>query len=204
MKQLLGVTVFSIDPYQIGYENEEGIASGAFWFYRKLGFRPVRPELLKLTLSEERKMAKNPQHRTSAATLRRLAAGHMLFDGSGSRNGAREWDRFQVRHIGLAVQRRMAREFNGNAEQIRAASSEFVCRALEVKRPRNEISERTFADLALVIAMIPALPRWTREDKEQASSVILAKIAPDEAIYLKKMQKHASLRASFIQLGSKR
>ena len=30
-RHLLGVTAFSIDPYQIGYENEEGIESGAFW-----------------------------------------------------------------------------------------------------------------------------------------------------------------------------
>ena len=42
-RHLLGVTAFSLDPYQIGYENEEGIESGAFWFYRKLGFRPTDP-----------------------------------------------------------------------------------------------------------------------------------------------------------------
>ncbi|MDX9733896.1 MAG: hypothetical protein RBU36_07200, partial [Thermoanaerobaculia bacterium] len=29
----------SVDPYQVGLGNEEAIASGAFWFYRKLGFR---------------------------------------------------------------------------------------------------------------------------------------------------------------------
>src|SRR5438067_8107023 len=80
MRQLLGVTVFSIDPYQVGHENEEGIESGAFWFYRKLGFRPVRPELMKLTLSEEQKIATKRDYRTSARTLRRLAAGHMLFE----------------------------------------------------------------------------------------------------------------------------
>ena len=57
MHQLLGVSVFSIDPYQVGHENEEGIESGAFWFYRKLGFRPVRPELMKLTLAEEAPMS---------------------------------------------------------------------------------------------------------------------------------------------------
>src|SRR5205823_13688917 len=86
MRQVLGVTVFSIEPYQIGHENEEGIESGAFWFYRKLGFRPVRPELMKLTLSEEQKIATKRDYRTSARTLRRLAAGHMLFemDVSGS------------------------------------------------------------------------------------------------------------------------
>src|SRR5207237_9312545 len=31
MRQLLGVTVLSIEPYQIGHENEEGFDSGAFW-----------------------------------------------------------------------------------------------------------------------------------------------------------------------------
>jgi len=30
LRQFLGVTVFSIDPYQVGHENEEGIESGAF------------------------------------------------------------------------------------------------------------------------------------------------------------------------------
>jgi hypothetical protein len=39
MRRLTGASSFSLDPYQIGFENEEGIQSGAFWFYRKLGFR---------------------------------------------------------------------------------------------------------------------------------------------------------------------
>src|SRR5438128_10517348 len=90
MQQLLGVSVISIDPYQVGHENEEGIESGAFWFYRKLGFRPVQQELMKLTLSEERKLAADPRRRTSARTLRRLAAGHMVFEMPGVSVGA--WD----------------------------------------------------------------------------------------------------------------
>ena len=202
MKQLFGVTVFSIDPYQVGHENEEGIESGAFWFYRKLGFRPVRPDLMKLTLAEERKMAENPRRRTSAAMLRKLAAGPMLFDSSGSRNGAGEWDRFQVRNIGLAVQRRMEREFNGDAERIRSASSEFVCRALRIKLPQDENAARTFTDLALVVAMIPSLSKWSRQQRELAADILFAKSGTDESLYLKKMQKHAFLRASILQLGS--
>ena len=88
MRQLLGVTVFSIDPYQAGHENEEGIESGAFWFYRKLGFRPVRPELMKLTLTEEQKIAAHGGYQTPARTLRKLAAGHLLFEMPGASVGA--------------------------------------------------------------------------------------------------------------------
>ena len=130
-KQLLGVTAFSIDPYQIGHENEEGIESGAFWFYRKLGFRPTRSELLKLTLQEEKKIATRPGYRTPARTLRKLAAGYMIFEMSGTSRGA--WDRFQVRKIGLAVQRRMARDFGGDAEKIRGRSLQDVTRALDLR-----------------------------------------------------------------------
>src|SRR5437588_5062893 len=109
MQQLLGATVFSIDPYQAGHENEEGIESGAFWFYRKLGFRPVRPELMKLARTEEQRIAATRGYRTPARTLRRLAAGHMLFEALPTT--AHDWDRFEVRNVGLAVQRRMALEF---------------------------------------------------------------------------------------------
>jgi hypothetical protein len=39
----MGTTCVSVYPYQLGHENEEAIESGAFWFYRKLGFRPGAP-----------------------------------------------------------------------------------------------------------------------------------------------------------------
>src|SRR5713101_2816233 len=122
MRQLLGVTVFSIDPYQAGHENEEGIESGAFWFYRKLGFRPVRTELMKLALGEEQRIAASRGYRTPARTLRKLAAGHMLFEIPRTERHARvsEWDQFEVRNVGLAVQQRMARDFGGDAQTIRA------------------------------------------------------------------------------------
>jgi len=53
----MGTTVVSVYPYQLGHDNEEAIESGAFWFYRKLGFRPGRPDLLKLAEREEKKIA---------------------------------------------------------------------------------------------------------------------------------------------------
>ena len=42
-RQILRARCFSVDPYQIGLENDEALDSGAFWFYRKLGFRPLDP-----------------------------------------------------------------------------------------------------------------------------------------------------------------
>lgn len=197
MRQLLGVTVFSIEPYQIGHENEEGIESGAFWFYRKLGFRPVRPEILKLTQAEERKVANDRRYRTSARTLRKLAAGYMLFETQAATKKSGEWDRFEARSIGLALQRRMAQEFRGNPKKFRAHSVDLVRRALNVE------ALTSVSDLPLVLAMIPDLKNWSSADKELAARVLSAKHGRDEAGFLKQMQKHALLRAFMIGLGSK-
>jgi hypothetical protein len=97
-----GVTAFSLDPYQIGYENEEGIASGAFWFYRKLGFRPTQEDTLRLALKEEEKLATRKGYRTPAFTLRKLAKSPMILELDQERKG--DWDRFHVRNIGFKAQ----------------------------------------------------------------------------------------------------
>jgi hypothetical protein len=73
------VATFSVDPYQIGHENEEAIASGAFWFYRKLGFSPESKEACALLAKEEKKIEKNPAYRTGAATLRKLARARLIY-----------------------------------------------------------------------------------------------------------------------------
>jgi hypothetical protein len=105
-RQVLGVTCFSVDPYQIGLENPEAVDSGAFWFYRKLGFRPVDPKVAALMEREERRMAKTPGYRSSKRTLEKLAEGYLLFEAPSSEKGV--WDNFRVRNVGLAVERARA------------------------------------------------------------------------------------------------
>ena len=43
LRALFGCDSFAIDPYQLGHHNAEGLSSGAWWFYYKLGFRPIDP-----------------------------------------------------------------------------------------------------------------------------------------------------------------
>ena len=205
MRQLLGVTVFSIDPYQIGRDNEEGIESGAFWFYRKLGFRPVRPALLELTLAEERRMAAQRGYRSPARTLRKLADGHMLYDvpQAGRGNAGHEWDRFEVRNIGLAVQRSMAAKYTGDARAMRADSAAYIARLLDIDASRwSEEARHLFEGLALVLAMIPGIGRWSAGEKHLAARIVRAKARGEEARYLRLMQTHTRLREALVRYGS--
>jgi hypothetical protein len=200
-KQLLGVTVFTLDPYQIGFENEEGIESGAFWFYRKLGFRPARRDLLKLTEQEEKKIAARAGYRTPAGTLRKLAAGFMIYESSESTQGV--WDDFQVRNIGLAVQRRMARDFNGDPEKIRRRSMEELTQVLELPEGKWKSGElRVFSEIAPALALVSGLDSWSQAEKDLVAEIISAKASPNESNYLKALQRHPRLRAELVRLGS--
>jgi hypothetical protein len=78
-----GARCVSVYPYQIGQNNDEAIESGAFWFYRKLGFRSGRADLEQLARREEQKIAANPAHRTPPRILRQLAEAHVFYDLDG-------------------------------------------------------------------------------------------------------------------------
>ena len=201
LHQLTGVTSISVYPYQLGHENEEAIQSGAFWFYRKLGFRPGRPDLLALAQKEERKIAADPTHRTSPQTLRKLAAGHAFYEMEGQRPG--RWDTFSTRNLGFAVERSMATKYHGDPEAMRIETRARMEQLLDVDRASWGAAEQTaFENFALVLMLVPDIQNWTSVEKRALVDIIRAKAAPNEADYLHLLQRHDSFREAVLRLGS--
>jgi hypothetical protein len=152
---LLGVTAFSVDPYQVGLHNEEAIESGAFWFYRKLGFRPMSAETARLTEKEEARMAAKRGYRTPARTLRRLAEGALIY------NGGAEWDRFSVRQLGM----RLAIKADGPAgwREVLGAIGGFERWTAEERRMAEEtIRAKGAATEARYLRLLQMQPRLRR------------------------------------------
>jgi hypothetical protein len=201
LHQIAGTTCISVYPYQIGQDNEEAIKSGAFWFYRKLGFRPGRRELLALTEKEEARMSRDPAHRTSPQVLRKLAQGHIFFDFDTSRR--LDWDTFSTRNLGLAVAGKMAAEFGGSAVRMRRENEKRLRKVLGVNLDAWNAGERkAFSDYAVTLSLTPDVIRWKRADKDGLTQIIRAKAGPDETKYLRLMQKHHMLREAFLRCGS--
>jgi hypothetical protein len=201
LRQLHGTNAISVYPYQIGDGNEEAIASGAFWFYRKIGFRSMDPALEKLAQVEEKKVRANTKYRTSAATLRRLSKANVVYELPEADRGA--WDRFSTRNIGLAVQKRMGRDFDGDAEAVRKDAVERLARIIKVDlkklKPQAQIA---FSDFAMVLSLVPDLSRWSSDDKDTLRQIIVAKAGRTEQSYMRLLPKNARLRAAILKLGS--
>src|SRR5579864_4648927 len=201
LRQLHGTNAISVYPYQIGDGNEEAIASGAFWFYRKMGFRSMNPALEKLAQAEEKKVRANAKYRTAAATLRRLSKANVVYELPQAEHGA--WDKFSMRHIGLAVQRRMAKNFGGDAEALRRAAVAKLARILKANPQKlKPQAQAAFADFATVLSLVTDLDRWSSDEKDALREIIAAKAGRTELRYQRLLQKHQRLRAAILKLGS--
>jgi hypothetical protein len=218
-RQMLGVNVVSVDPYQIGLHNREAIDSGAFWFYRKLGFHSVRPDLARLTLAEEKKIKARPGYRTSPQVLKRLAAAPMIYEVSKSASpgapgfaipgdaASGQWDRFLVRHLGYAVQSSMVERFNGDAERFRREAVVHTEHALGMRAPDPGTHQHSsFENFALLLSLIPDVGTWPDDDKRGVATAIEAKMVEGddlpESEYVRLLNASPRLRRHVLEVGS--
>ncbi len=197
VRHMYGAEAFSLDQYQLGKDNDEAIASGAWWFYYKLGFRPLSVEVRRLLRAELARMRANPAHRSSAATLRALAESHMLFDF----DRARVPRLLPIADLGLRISDRLAREDRGKREHLLAQCSRETMRLTGVRSLRGFSAGERLAWQRwspLVQFALPGVTRWSEAERRALARVIRAKGDRDEGNYLARFAAHPKLeRALF-------
>ena len=140
---LFGTRRFIINPYQIGAGNFEAIASGAFWFYYRLGFRPADPGLAALAQAEWERQRERPGYRPPTATLRRLAG-----------------DDLELELHGAPLRDRVPEPWLG---QLALRASDVLARA--GGRDRGEDAERVSVRVARVLGA-RGWRRWPAAERE--------------------------------------
>lgn len=199
-RHLFGADSFTIYPYQLGHENEEGLKSGAWWFYQKLGFRPRDAATRALMRSELAKMKRDPRHRSSIATLRELALENLYYHLGPERDdiiGA-----FQPSQAGLRVTGYLAERFG--ADRARAAR---VCAAEAARRlglrttPRwNRGEMLAWRRWAPLILLLPGVETWPTTDRHALVEVVRAKGGPRESEFVRRFDRHRRLRSAILAL----
>lgn len=179
-RHVLGARSFSLEPYQLGEGNDEGIASGAWWFYYKFGFRPIAEGPQRVLAAELARMRRRPEHRSGEATLRSLAAGHMVLEPE---PGVRAWLPLMPA-LGLSP-----------ALAIDAAAAGRALLLLEARgEGRWPQAERMAVErLAPVICAMPQIARWRPAEKQGALAVLRAKGGRREIDFVRGLDAHPKL-----------
>jgi hypothetical protein len=163
----LGVDTFLLTRYAMGEDNDEALESGAFWFYRKLGFRAVEADVERLAREEEARRRRRPGHRSDRRTLRRLSRTEAVLALEGAR-------RRPIDFYGLssAASRELAED---GREQVAAPCARRIGRLLGL-----DSRARAVRAAAPLLALIPELARWPLSDRTALARLLVAKDAPSE------------------------
>ena len=193
--QLFGCTDFSVEPYQLGIGNEEGIESGAWWFYRRFGFRPRAEQARRIAAREVARRARRPRYRSSAATLRALARSHVFYSLVPGRQArlprTADWT--------AAASQALRRFRQPDAAMRRNAATAAVLDSLLAGMDMTwSANARAMLDrwAGLVLAML-AHERWKPAERRQLLRLIAAKSGRSERVYLQRMLQHRRLRRLF-------
>ncbi len=201
--RLFGTDSFTLDPYQIGADNEEALASGAWWFYQKLGFGPRDRAARALMRRELRRMAANPEHRSSRATLEQLATASVFFHLGRRRDDV--LGVFPLANVGLAVTRFLAARFGMERERAegecaRAAARLLGQRSLAGFTAGERLWWRRWAPL---VCALPGIARWPAADRRALVAVIRAKGSRREAEFVARCDAHPRLGRALAALAAR-
>jgi hypothetical protein len=199
VRWLYGSDTFVVDPYQLGHGNEEGLRSGAWWFYQKLGFRARDPEVLSLMEDELARMHRDPKHRSGHATLVRLAREYVYLHLRRQRDDVISI--LDTGAIGLRVAARLAQRYGADRESAVREDVAEVARLLEVDPSRWSWDERAWLERwAPILMLVPDLPRWPRQERRKVADVVRAKASLRESDYVPLFDGHRRLRRAVAAL----
>jgi len=201
VRHLFDVDAFTVPPYQLGYDNDEGLKSGAWWFYYKLGFRPHDPEVRRVMRAELAKMKRRPGHRSSLATLRELVQSNVFLYLGKQRKDVR--GRISLGNIGLKVTAYMAERFGADRDAGVRTCSREAARMLGVRSmSRWSRGERLWWDRWSPLMMtLPGVVRWSASNKRALVRVVRAKGGRRESDFVRLFDRHRRLRAAVLRLA---
>ncbi len=203
LRHLFGVDTFTIYPYQLGDGNDEALATGAWWFYRKLGFAPRDAAVARLMRAEERRMRARPSARSSLATLKKLARENLYLELGPPRDDI--IGRLELTNVGLHVMRMLARRFGSDRARGAKVCATEAAALLGVRSFAGwSAAEREawtrWAPLALVL---PGLARWSAAERRALAAVVRAKGGRRESEFVARFDAHSKLRRAIVQLAAR-
>jgi len=197
-RTLFGVARFVVNPYQFGAGNDEALASGAYWFYDHLGFRPVSPKAQALAQRERLRLSASRSHRSSLRALRSLASDDLVLEFP-ERGAPPRFDERWLVTLARAVTSSLAAPDIAARFARRDEVIEGVARTLSLRRRHRLPAPLRFGleRLGPVLALIqPELATWPAHARRALVALLTAKGGAQERDFAVRSSQHALLWAT--------
>ncbi len=202
LHQLFGCDYLVVRRYQVGYENPEGIESGAYWFYYKLGFRSLDADLRKLAEAEAQKIRSRRDYRTPASILRQLAESDLCLNLA--RPGDFSNQDYALGQIALAQSRYISTHYMGDRNRAEREAPKTAAKILGVRSMAGWTkSERLwFSRWSVLVCALCQTEKWDSAAKRELLCIVRAKGLPQEQAYVQGFLAHERLKRALRALAA--
>lgn len=188
---------FIVRPYQFGKGNTEGIKSGAFWFYYKLGFKPVDERLKSFAAEEWKQIQQNKQHRTSVKSLKKFTESdlELLFNENAPLP-------FETGRISAVITNHIINHYQGNRTEAINDASIKMMKDLKLKS-MNHFSRQELTiwnNWSLVWICLPGKNNWNETQRNEFLKLVLLKASGPEQSFILALQKNKGLLNAFNEM----
>ncbi len=182
---------FSVDPYQIGKENSDGIQSGAFWIYYRAGFRPIREEQKQLAEAEAQKIKSARNYRSPASALAKLADSRL--EMVLQKNAVR----FDATDLSLAYARILKEQYNNNRKLAEEHSLIKLAELLQLKNYHEEKLQFILKNWCVLLLSHEQELRHNSQLKMMLKKLFELKAGGLEEDYIAELQRARELKKFF-------
>lgn len=199
--QFFGANAFFIDPYQMGGDNEEALLSGAFWFYYRLGFRPVDEKVRKEADKEFEKILKLKKYRSSIPKLKRLTSCKAFWNLDPNKKALETLD---LSDLGLSTSIWIGEKFNGDRNKAitYALNSMNKLGGLNLTKYWNSDEKKSFEEFSLLLCRMNYLKKLSIKERKEIFEIVKAKGGTKELLFLKKIKKNKEFQHQLKILAS--
>lgn len=186
----LGVNYFNIEPYQIGQKNPDGIKSGAFWFYYRMGFRPLQNDLEKIAEEEYVKIKSDKLYRTEKKILTKLADSElMIYFSSNTLNHLSPNE--MVKKLQLFV----SKNYEGNFNAYSTISKRKFLKQFKKEKIkfRDSLNPELIAELCMYFNLFSNDKHRKKSELKIISKAIESKCSGNEFDFIQLLQKENQL-----------
>ncbi len=179
---------FTVDPYQIGNKNSDGIHSGAFWVYYHAGFRPVLKAPLEIAEAESEKIKADSAYRSPAVVLKKLAESKLELILQ--KNAVR----FDANDLSLAYASVLQQQYKNNRERFEQGKEKKLADLLQIKNSEEPTMKFILQNWALLLMQDEAALQQNGSLKKVLNHLFVLKATGCEADYHELLQKSNALR----------
>jgi hypothetical protein len=196
------VETFEAENYQLGFHNPEGLRSGAYWFYFRLGFRPAQPMLQRVAEREFARLTTRRGYAVPSRVLRQLVEAGLELPVASS-SAAAAAGVLDAGALTAAVSRHIVTWYAGDRPRALAAARRRVQALVRDVLPAGGVARWPAASRSMFEQWLPALDlvddleTWTHTERLRLAAVIRSKGEADETRHQQRLRTHTRLLAGW-------